>query len=62
MQDPDIKEAFQDPKFVNELLSQIPGADQNSEEVQKALEDLHKKKDPPKSQNQEDLQKKEPPS
>ncbi len=40
-----LKDAFQDQKFVDELLGQIPGVDQNSEEVKKAIEDLKKKKE-----------------
>jgi len=35
-------EAFQDPNFVNELLSSIHGIDQNDPEIKKALEQIQK--------------------
>lgn len=38
-----MKQVFEDKAFVDELLSSIPGADPNSEEVRKALEDLNRK-------------------
>jgi len=36
---------IQDPNFVNELLNSIPGIDQNSDEIKKALEQLKKGED-----------------
>jgi len=42
---------IQDPNFVNELLSSIPGIDQNSDEIKKALEQLKKGEDTDKKKD-----------